>query len=174
MTLILVSLFATLVVFRFSSQRLRRTNLFLLGTVFFSLLSSTGCTNAAQVISSIITAVTGLIPIVAAAGDLILPAEAAAVNEGAALVQSGLKALTGLINGYHANPNDTTLQKVTAAFTSVQSNLAQLESAAQVKDPVLQRKIQGTVDAATASLAVIEATINANHPTTVTATQNPQ
>ena len=167
MLIALCSLFATLIVWRFSHTGRRPMNLVLLSLVIFAILSATGCTNAVQVINSIITAVSGLIPIAAAAGDLILPAEAAAVNEGAALVQSGLKALTNLINGYHANPSDTTLAKVTAAFTDVQNNLAQLEAAAKISDPILQRKIQGTVTAATASLAVIEATIHATHPTTV-------
>jgi hypothetical protein len=151
---------------------MNRKTLILLGCVLSLVLFSCSCTlNPAQVVSEIATIIGGLIPIIAAAGSVLLPGEAAAINAGVAIVTAGLKALENLVSGYHASPSDAALAKVTAAFADVQANLTELEAAARVQDPATQRKLLAIVSAATQSLAALESSMAATHPAAVAAAQ---
>ncbi len=153
----------------------RNRKIMLLVSVLYLCVFMVGCgglaAGAGNVINEIAVIVGGLIPVAAAFGDVLLPTEAVAINAGATLAQKGIKALEGVIADYKANPSDTTLQKVTAAMTDVQSNLLQLEQAAAVKDPVAQAKVTAIVNAAQQSLAAVESSIAANHPKVVAAAQ---
>lgn len=167
---IVLMLFLTDRVWRVSERKHRPRNLFLLGLLAFLVLGSTACSvNTVQMLEGLIPIISGIIPIIAAAGEVVLPGEASAIAAGAGIIQAGLNALLKLDKDYQASPSDTALAKVTAAFNDLHSNLAQLEGAAQIKDPVTARKISGVIDGVTASLAMIESEIVANHPKAVAA-----
>lgn len=146
-----------------------RKILFLASIVWLCLFMA-GCSeNAPQILTQVETIIAGLLPIIGAAAAALLPAEAAALSSGVALVTAGLKALQRTVKSYQANPTDTTLQKVSDAFAAVQANLNDLEQAAQVKDAATQKKIGSIVTAVNLSLASLESIIQANHPATVAA-----
>lgn len=115
------------------------------------------------------TIILGIIPIASGLASALLPAEAALITAAANEASAGVKAVQAYTKTYLANPNDTTLQKVTAAMTAAQANLTQLMAAAQVKDPATAAKITAIVNAANLSLAAVEASIQAQHPATVAA-----
>lgn len=134
-------------------------------------LFSCGCASAGQIISSLGPVISGILSVVASAGAAIFPAEAAAITAGVTLVTAGLSGLEKLVSNYKANPTDATLSAVQAAFNDVQTNLAALMAAAQVKDPKTQAKVTAIINAATQTLAALESSILAQHPATVAAAQ---
>ncbi len=148
---------------------------FLFGLAIVMVLMACGCTAAsATVVGEIEQILLGIIPIASAAASVLLPGEASAITAGATLAANAVNTVKTLVAGYHANPSDTTLAKVTAAMTDAQTNLAQLLASAQVKDPTTAAKLTAVVNAATSSLAAVEASINAAHPVTVAAAQSAQ
>ena len=147
---------------------------FLIGCAISACLFLCGCNPAtATVVGEIETILLGIIPIAAGAAAVLLPGESAAITAGATLAANAVKAVQKVVADYHSNPSDTALAKVTAAMNDAHDNLAQLLAAAQVKDPTTAQKITGIVNAATASLAAVEATLNANHDATVAAVVPP-
>jgi hypothetical protein len=62
-----------------------------------------------------------------------------------AIIESGFTALTNTLDSYKAQPNATNLQAVQAAVTALNQNIAQLEDAAQIKNPDTDAKIKGVV-----------------------------
>ena len=153
---------------------IRTIRWFLIGCAISACLFLCACNPAtATVVGEIETILLGIIPIVAGAASVLLPAEGPVITAAATLAANAVKAVKTLVAGYHANPTDTTLAQVTAAMNDAHDNLAQLMAAAQVKDPTTAAKLTAIVNAATASLAAVEATLNANHDATVAAAAPP-
>jgi len=113
--------------------------------------------------------IAGLIPLVVSAGSIIDPPLVGILTVGAQAVTDGLLALKKVFDNYNNNPSDDTLTKVQNAFTDVQSNLIQLESAAKIKDVILQTKIKAIITSVIQGLALIESTILHKHVETVAA-----
>lgn len=154
---------------KFNARRF--VTFFLLGLCVSLCFIMCACAQANAAIAEIENIVLGIIPIAAGLAGALLPAESALITSVATEAANAIKALQKVQSDYKANPSDTTLAKLTAAVTDVQSNLASLESAAQVKDPMSAAKITAIVNAAQLSLAAIESSINAAHPATVAAAQ---
>ncbi len=148
------------------------TIIFLASLCLFLALTCCACTvNPSSVVNEIITIVSGIIPIASGLASVLLPGEAALITEATTLATNGLAALQNVVKEYEANPNDTALAKVQDAFTTVHDNLSQLLAAAQVKDAKTTAKITAIVNGATATLAMLESQVLANHPKTVAAAQ---
>jgi hypothetical protein len=97
--------------------------------VLISVLSSDGCTVPAWV-NTVEADAKVAAPIAASLIDVIDPALAPLVT----VVSSGFTALVNTLDTYKASPTATNLQAVEAAFKAVDANVAQLESAAQIKN----------------------------------------
>ena len=165
MTLILVSLIVTMVVWMVSTPDRRTRNLVGLSLIEYLILFAVGCSDSeVQALISIETAIAGIVPVVGATVSAVDPALAAPINAGVALITGGLQALQNLVKGYKKSPTATGLQEVVAAFTDIQQNLPQLEAAAKVVDPATQAKIAAIVNGAQISLAAVESTLAASHP----------
>lgn len=126
--------------------------------------SACGQLNPAVVVDNVITIFAGLLPLVTAVASFVLPEDLKAIEAGAQLVQAGLEVVKNLVNDYHKNPSDGKLAAVQAAMTDVQNNLADLESAARIKDVATQRKVAAIIKATSLSLAALESTLIAEHP----------
>ena len=61
------------------------------------------------------------------------------------VIENGFTALVNTINIYKSHPTATNLQAVQAAFQAVDANVAQLESAAQIKNAATQAKVTAIV-----------------------------
>src|ERR1017187_7955264 len=77
------------------------------------------------------------VPIAASLIAVIDPALAPLVTG----IESGFTALTRTLDTYKASPTATNLQAVQSAFAAVDSNVAQLESAAQIKNTATQATV---------------------------------
>lgn len=152
-------------------NRQRFVKFFLFGLAISAALMLCGCGQISAVFSELETIVLGIIPIAAGLAGALLPTEAALITALATEASNAIKALQKVQSAYQANPSDTTLAKVTAAVTAVQTNLTDLETAAQVKDPASAAKITAIVNAAQLALAAAESSINATHPAMVAAAQ---
>jgi len=97
-------------------------------------------------------------PIAASLVDVIDPALAPQVT----LIESGFTALVKTLDTYKAAPTATNLQAVQAAFEAVNSNVAQLESAAQIKNPTTDAKVTAIVQLLTQAVTEIAAVVPAN------------
>jgi hypothetical protein len=151
------------------------TRICLLGAILLGVLFLTGCTvQPVHVVDMLIPVIEGILPIIATAGSMVDPPAAAAISAGVNLITAGLNALKKSLDQYQADPNDTTLGKVQAAFADVQTNLQALLAAAAIKNPGLQGKITAIITGVVQSLAVIESAIHANHPKVVAAAQATQ
>jgi hypothetical protein len=99
------------------------------------------------------------IPIAASLVDVIDPALAPVVT----LIENGFIALSKALDTYKADlqansPNTATdLRAVQAAFEAVNTNVAQLESAAQIKDPASQSTVTAVVALLTQAVTEIAA-----------------
>jgi len=164
---IAISAILTLIVWKLSKEHRTRNLAWLAILGYVGIIATSCAVNPAQVVTEIATIISGIIPIVGAAASVIDPAASAEINAGVTLITGGLAALEKLVSGYQHNPSDTALQEIQAAFTDVQNNLTQLESAAQIKDPTTQKKIAAIIQSAVLSLAALESSITANHPAAV-------
>ena len=81
-------------------------------------------------------------PIAASLLEVIDPALAPLIT----LVENGFNALVKTLDTYKASPTATNLQAVQAAFGAVNSNVAQLESAAQIKSQATDAKVTAVVE----------------------------
>ena len=70
-------------------------------------------------------------PIAGAIVSIVVPGSAPLV----VIVETAFNALTGTLDTYKASPTATTLQAVQSAVAAVNTNVAQLEAGAQVKNP---------------------------------------
>jgi hypothetical protein len=80
-------------------------------------------------------------PIAASLVDVIDPALAPQVT----LIENGFNALVKTLDTYKASPSATNLQAIQSAFAAVNSNIVQLESAAQIKNPTTDAKVTAIV-----------------------------
>jgi hypothetical protein len=100
-------------------------------------------------------------PIAASLIDVIDPALAPLVT----LIENGFTALVNTLNTYKAAPTATNLQAVQAAFNAVDANVAQLESAAQIKNAASQATVASIVQllaqVVTEIAALVPADVNA-------------
>jgi hypothetical protein len=173
---LIVSLLLSFLVFRYSATpKAKRRNLLLLGLTMLALFGLAGCgPNAIQSIQAIIATASGIVPIVAAAGAAVDPAEAGKLTAAANALTASLQTLLSLVKTYQSSPSDTTLQKVRAGVTSVEQNLSALESAAHIKDAATQRKLANVITGAGLGLSIVEAAILATHPQTIAEAQQSQ
>ncbi len=75
------------------------------------------------------------------------------------VIENGFTALVNTLNTYKAQPTATNLQAVQAAFVAVDANVAQLESAAQIKNPATDAKITAIVQLLTQVVTEIGAQV---------------
>jgi soluble cytochrome b562 len=80
-------------------------------------------------------------PIAASLIDVIDPSLAPVVT----LIETGFNALAKTLDTYKASPTATNMQAVQSAFEAVNSNVAQLESAAQIKNSTTQTTVTAVV-----------------------------
>ncbi len=97
-------------------------------------------------------------PIAASLIDVIDPPLAPVVT----LVEDGFNALVKALDTYKASPTATNLQAVQSAFAAVNTNVAQLESAAQIKNANTQNTVTAVVALLTQAVTEIAALVPAN------------
>ena len=98
------------------------------------------------------------VPIAASLMDVIDPALAPLVSA----IETGFDALTRTLDAYKASPTATNLQAVQAAFIAVNSNVAQLESAAQLKNTATRATVTSVVQLLTQVVTEIAALVPAD------------
>ena len=76
-------------------------------------------------------------------------------------IQKGFTALVDTLNTYKSSPTATHLQAVQAAFHAVDSNVAQLESAAHIKNPATQATVTAVVQLLAQAVTEISALVPA-------------
>jgi hypothetical protein len=113
----------------------------ILATILASVLCLSACAIPAWVNTAESIAEVG-VPIAASLVDVIDPALAPA----ATLIEDGFSALVKTFDTYKASPTATNLQAVQAAFNAVDTNVAQLESAAQIKNPATDTTVTKVVN----------------------------
>jgi hypothetical protein len=96
-------------------------------------------------------------PIAASLIDVVDPALAPVVT----LVENGFTALVKTLDTYKASPTATNIQAVQSAFAAVNANVAQLESAAQIKSLSSQDKVAAIVQLLTQAVTEIAAAVPA-------------
>jgi hypothetical protein len=94
-------------------------------------------------------------PIAASLIDVIDPALAPTVT----LIEDGFNALVTALDTYKASPTATNLQAVQSAFAAVNTNVAQLESAAQIKNSTTQNTVTAVVQLLTQAVTEIAALV---------------
>jgi hypothetical protein len=97
-------------------------------------------------------------PIAASLIDVIDPALAPVVTA----VEAGFNALAKTLDDYKASPTATNLQAVQSAFNAVNANIAQLESAAQIKNPATQTTVTEVVQLLDQAVTEIAALVPAS------------
>jgi hypothetical protein len=98
------------------------------------------------------------VPIAASLIAVIDPALAPLVTG----IESGFTALTRTLDTYKASPTATNLQAVQSAFAAVDSNVAQLESAAQIKNTATQATVTAVVQLLAQAVSEIAARVPAS------------
>ena len=98
------------------------------------------------------------VPIAASLIDVIDPALAPLVT----LIDNGFTALVKTLDTYKASPSATNLQAVQSAFAAVNANVAQLESAAQIKNSSSQDKVASIVQLLAQTVTEIAAAVPAS------------
>jgi cytoskeletal protein RodZ len=97
-------------------------------------------------------------PIAASLIDVIDPALAPVVT----LIENGFNALVKTLDTYKASPTATHLQAVQAAFAAVNTNVAQLESAAQIKNATTATRVTAVVQLLAQAVTEIAALVPAS------------
>lgn len=98
------------------------------------------------------------VPIAASLIDVIDPALAPLVTG----IETGFTALAKTLDTYKASPTATNLQAVQAAFAAVDSNVTQLESAAQIKNTTTQATVTAVVQLLVQAVSEIAARVPAS------------
>lgn len=94
-------------------------------------------------------------PIAASLIEVIDPALAPVVT----LIENGFNALVKTLDTYKASPTATNLQAVQAAFAAVNTNVAQLESTAQIKNSTTATTVTAVVQLLTQAVTEIAALV---------------
>lgn len=95
------------------------------------------------------------VPIAASLIEVIDPALAPAVS----LVENAFNALAKTLDTYKASPTATNLQAVQAAFAAVNTNVAQLESAAEIKNATTANTVTSVVQLLSQAVTEIAALV---------------
>lgn len=95
------------------------------------------------------------VPIAGSLIDVIDPALAPLVT----IIEAGFTALVNTLKTFKASPTATNLAAVQAAFAAVDANVAQLESAAQIKNQATDAKVTAVVQLLAQAVAEIAAQI---------------
>jgi hypothetical protein len=122
----------------------------LLATLLAGLMWFEACTVPAWVSNAEQIAETA-VPIAGSIVSIVDPAAAPVV----ALVEQGFNALTKTLDTYKASPTATNLQAVESAFAAVNTNVAQLEQASQIKNAGTQNTVTQVVALLTQAVAEI-------------------
>lgn len=138
-----------------------KLRILILSTILASILAVEACTIPAWV-NTVESDAEVAAPIAASLIDVIDPPLAPAVT----LIENGFNALVKTLDTYKASPTATNLQAVQSAFTAVDSNVAQLESAAQINSSASQTKVTAIVQLLTQAVTEIAAVVP---PATATA-----
>ncbi len=129
--------------------------------MLFGILGAAACTVPAWV-NTVEADAKIAAPIAASLIDVIDPALAPVVTA----VEAGFNALVTALDDYKSSPTGTNLQAVQAAFNSVNTNIALLESAAQIKNTVTRTTVTAVVQlldqAVTEIAALVPSTQSAN------------
>lgn len=128
-----------------------------LGVLLASVLLCAGCTVPSWV-NTVESDAEVAAPIAASLIDVIDPALAPTVT----LIENGFNALVKALDTYKASPTATNLQAVQSAFQAVNANVAQLESAAQIKNATTQTTVTAVVQLLTQAVTEIAALVPAN------------
>jgi len=96
-------------------------------------------------------------PIAASLIDVIDPSLAPVVT----LIENAFNALVKTLDTYKASPTATNLQAVQSAFDAVNSNVAQLESSAQIKNAATKTTVTQVVQLLTQAVTEIAALVPA-------------
>jgi hypothetical protein len=143
-----------------------------LASVLFGILFLAGCAlNPSQAIQNLLPIIAGILPIATGLASLLLPGEQDAISAAVTIATAAVKTLLSEVQAYEANPSDTTLAKVTAAFQAAETNIATLEQAVAVKNPLAQKKLAGIVSSLLSALQLVEADIQGLHASKVAAAQ---
>jgi len=129
--------------------------------------------NEIQMIQGLGPIVEGIAATVTAAGSVLLPSEAAAINKANTDLQNGVNAAEATLKTYEANPGTSTLSDAQQALAAVQTNLAALEQASQVKDPATAADISNVVKVAHLTISTIKTTLAGKSAATIAAAQAP-
>jgi hypothetical protein len=126
----------------------------ILGVLLASVLWFEACTIPAWV-NTVESVAEVAAPIAASLIDVADPALAPLVT----LIDNGFNALVTTLDTYKASPTATHLQSVQAAFEAINNNVAQLESAAQIKNPASDAKVTAIVQLLTQTVTEIAAQV---------------
>ena len=98
------------------------------------------------------------VPIAASLIAVIDPALAPLVS----LIEGGFNILVKTLDTYKASPTSSNLQAVQSAFDAVNSNVAQLESSAQIKNPATKNTVTQVAQLLTQAVTEIAALVPAS------------
>ena len=105
----------------------------------------------------------------ASGNGVLVPVAQAALNTSVAIVQATLQTISQEIKTYNANPNDTTLQRITALLVTGQANLNAVLSTIPGAHSQLQSSISSGINLALTVLASIQLLIPQNNATPASA-----
>lgn len=133
-----------------------------------AVLSTTGCSTAwietaladLPTAEGIAQSILGIVALASGNGTMDI-AIAALISTAGTAVQAGLVTLQALITDYKATPSSTTLDKIDAALTDLQTNLASILSVGGIKNSDLQVAISTAVGLAIAVVSAIQTLIPA-------------
>ena len=134
-----------------------RSRKLMVGILLAGVLGISACTIPAWV-NTVESDAEVAVPIAASLIGVIDPALAPLV----AAIESGFSALTKTLDAFKSSPTATNLQAVQSAFVAVNSNVAQLESAAQIKNAATKTTITEVVQLLTQVVTEIAALVPAD------------
>jgi hypothetical protein len=127
------------------------------GILLASVLGISACTIPAWV-NTVGSDAEVAVPIAASLIGVIDPALAPLVSA----IKAGFDALTKTLDGFKSAPTDSNLQAVQSAFAAVNSNVAELESAAHIKNAATKTTVTAVVQLLTQVITEIAAQVPAS------------
>lgn len=104
---------------------------------------------------TIVTIVTTILSIVAAAGGAVSPAVGVIITAAAAAINLAVPLIEDLVNQYKTNPDASIVAKIEAALFDVQSHLAAILDTAKILNPALRAIITTSVGLAVGVVTTI-------------------
>jgi len=122
--------------------------------------------NPTATIEGLIPLVSAILGIAGTTAETILPAESSLIQVAVTLVTNGLGTLLTTLKTYDANKSASgAFAAVQDAFNAVHSNVQQLLTACQVKNPATTTKLTAVVNSVTQVLSTLEAYLVSKQPT---------